>query len=85
MEETAFAETDDFSACTGHMDLSVVIRVAGLTEAGGLYALDETGNASGSSEEAWPGWNDETKAYVTSLEEKDWMVWKWKVRFGEIL
>lgn len=71
--ETAFAETDDFSACTGHMDLSVVIRVAGLTEAGGLYALDETGNASGSSEEAWPGWNDETKAYVTSLEEKDWM------------
>ncbi len=59
--------------CTGHMDLSVVIRMAGLTEQNGLYTLDEAGNSGISPEDGWPGWNEETRAYVASLEEKDWM------------
>lgn len=73
ISETAREKQAVSSVCTGHMDLSVVIQLTGLTEQNSLYTLDEAGNTENLSEGQWPGWNEETRAYVASLEERDWM------------
>lgn len=59
--------------CPGHVDLTIIMRIAGLTEENNLFKLDPTGNdESGYTEDGWQGWNEENVRAAAALAEEDW-------------
>lgn len=73
--ETSAAEEQKSSglSCPGHVDLTITMKIGGLNEGAGLFALDAVGNdASKYSESAWQGWSEENRAAAISLASEDW-------------
>lgn len=69
--ETAGDEGELF--CPGHVDLTIVLKIAGLTEENNLFTLDATGNdESGYTQNGWQGWKEENRQAALRLAEKDW-------------
>lgn len=65
------AAADDY--CPGHVDLIVDMKITGIKEHNNLFKLDSIGNdPAGITENGWPGWNDETIAFVRQLAGQDW-------------
>ena len=59
--------------CPGHVDLTIVLKIAGLTEENNLFTLDATGNdESGYTQNGWQGWKEEKRQAALRLAEKDW-------------
>ena len=59
--------------CPGHVDLTITMKIGGLNESAGLFALDATGNdESKFSEGGWQGWTEENRAAAISLAAEDW-------------
>lgn len=58
--------------CPGHLNLKVTATIAGLGEAGGLYALDQRGNNPEGFNESWQGWTEEARGHVNELQSQDW-------------
>lgn len=72
-ESNASGNSSGHTDCPGHIDLIIRMKICGLDETNGLYTLDTVGNdESNITEQGWPGWNDETKGYVTQLSSRDW-------------
>ncbi len=72
---SASPQTEDQSDlfCPGHVDLTIVLRIAGLSEQNNLFALDATGNdENGYTEDGWQGWNEENRLAARRLAGKDW-------------
>ncbi len=66
-------DSEEKTDCPGHIDLIINMKICGLKESKGLYALDTAGNSKKNIAKAgWPGWNEETKAYVINLSKQDW-------------
>lgn len=60
-------------SCPGHVDLTITMKIGGLNESAGLFALDATGNdESKFSEGGWQGWTEENRAAAISLAAEDW-------------
>lgn len=50
----------------GHVDLTITMKIGGLNESAGLFALDATGNdESKFSEGGWQGWTEENRAALS--------------------
>ena len=59
--------------CPGHVDLTIVLRIAGMNEEKGLFARDPMGNLERSSDpNGWQGWTEENRAAALALAAKDW-------------
>ncbi len=59
--------------CPGHVDLTIVLRIAGLDEEKGLFARDPMGRLERSTDpEGWQGWTEENQAAARLLALKDW-------------
>ncbi len=60
-------------SCPGHVDLTITMKIGGLNESAGLFALDATGNdESKFSEGGWQGWTEENRAAAIALAAEDW-------------
>ena len=60
-------------SCPGHVDLTVTMKIGGLTEGAGLFALDAAGNdESKYTEGGWQGWTEENRAAAIALASEDW-------------
>ncbi len=60
-------------SCPGHVDLTITMKIGGLTEASGLFALDVAGNdESLYTEDGWQGWTEENRQAVIQLASEDW-------------
>ena len=60
-------------SCPGHVDLTITMKIGGLNEGAGLFALDAAGNdESKFSEGGWQGWTEENRAAAISLAAEDW-------------
>jgi hypothetical protein len=61
------------SSCPGHIDLIIYMKIRGLDEKNGLYAVDTAGN---DPEQigigGWEGWTDENRTYAHNLSYQDW-------------
>ncbi len=59
--------------CPGHVDLTIVLKIAGLGEENNLFTLDASGNdESGYTQDGWQGWTEENRQAALGLAEKDW-------------
>ncbi len=59
--------------CPGHVDLTIVLKIAGLTEENNLFTLDAAGNDESSySQDGWQGWKEENRQAALHLAQKDW-------------
>ena len=73
--ETSTAEKIETSglSCPGHVDLTITMKIGGLNEGAGLFALDAAGNDESKFDEGgWQGWTDENRAAAISLASEDW-------------
>lgn len=75
-------------SCPGHVDLVVNLRIVGLEETRGLFALDPVGNVAepepavdvlknsesvkSAEENQWQGWTPDNQAAAKSLAGRDW-------------
>ncbi len=72
-EDTGDDEEDGELFCPGHVDLTIVLKIAGLTEENNLFTLDTSGNDENSyTQDGWQGWNEENRQAVLRLAAKDW-------------
>lgn len=79
-EESSAAETSaavesksSGLSCPGHVDLTVTMKIGGLSEGAGLFALDAAGNdESKYTEGGWQGWTDENRQAAIQLASEDW-------------
>lgn len=59
--------------CPGHVDLTITAKINGITERNNLFTLAAAeGGRKTESAQAWPGWNNYTKAYARKLYQQDW-------------
>ena len=71
--ETELAGDEGELFCPGHVDLTIVLKIAGLTEENNLFTLDATGNDENSyTQDGWQGWKEENRQAALRLAEKDW-------------
>lgn len=56
-----------FSACPGHTDLNINVKIIGINGRHTLFEL-----ASDEITDSWSGWNEQTIASAHALYEKDW-------------
>lgn len=60
-------------SCPGHVDLTITMKIGGLTGAASLFALDAAGNdESKYTDGGWQGWTEENRAAAISLASEDW-------------
>jgi cell wall-associated NlpC family hydrolase len=61
------------NSCPGHIDLIIYMKIRGLDEKNGLYAVDAAGNAPEQiGAGGWEGWTDENRTYAHNLSYLDW-------------
>lgn len=61
------------SACPGHVDLYIRVKLLGLEDKNGLLARDKIGNAvSKGLSDPWDGWTEENVAAVRAICDQDW-------------
>ena len=61
------------TACPGHVDLTVTMKIGGLSDAAGLFALDAAGNNAEAFEDGgWQGWTEENRQAAIALASEDW-------------
>jgi hypothetical protein len=59
--------------CPGHIDLIIYMKIRGLNEKNGLYAVDDVGNDTEQlGVNGWEGWTSENQAYARNLSDLDW-------------
>lgn len=59
--------------CPGHVDLTIVLKIAGLTEENNLFTMDASGNDENSyTQDGWQGWTEENRQAALGLAEKEW-------------
>ena len=60
-------------SCPGHVDLTVTMKIGGLTESASLFSLDAAGNdESKFTEGGWQGWTEENRQAAIALASEDW-------------
>lgn len=73
---TDSAETADGSKkliCPGHVDLTITMKIAGVTEKNSLFELDSIGNSEENmSEDGWQGWTEENRQAVKLIAGENW-------------
>lgn len=73
--ETSAADEQKGSglSCPGHVDLTITMKIGGLTEGASLFALDAAGNdESLYTEGGWQGWTEENRQAAIALASEDW-------------
>lgn len=61
------------TSCPGHVDLTITMKIGGLKEAAGLFALDAAGNDTTKfAEGGWQGWTPENRQAAIQLASEDW-------------
>lgn len=71
-------ENVEFTACPGHVDLIIHMKIHGLNEQNSLFSIDsfqDTGASAEQSEEdssGWEGWTDANQAAAIALSQQDW-------------
>ncbi len=59
--------------CPGHVDLTITLKLCGLTETNGLFSLDTIGNdLSQGTENGWQGWTKENRQAAILQADEDW-------------
>jgi hypothetical protein len=67
------SRTVTHNSCPGHIDLIIYMKIRGLDEKNGLYAVDAAGNALEQiGVDGWEGWTDENRTYAHNLSDLDW-------------
>jgi hypothetical protein len=67
------SRTVTHNSCPGHIDLIIYMKIRGLDEKNGLYAVDAVGNAPEQiGADGWEGWTDENRTYAHNLSDLDW-------------
>ncbi len=73
---TDSAQTADGSKkliCPGHVDLTITMKIAGVTEKNSLFELDSIGNSEENmSEDGWQGWTEENRQAVKLIAGENW-------------
>ena len=60
-------------SCPGHVDLTVTMKIGGLTESASLFSLDAAGNGESKfTEGGWQGWTEENRQAAIALASEDW-------------
>ncbi len=70
LDEPLSAEEED-SACPGHVDLQIQVRILGINDKHGLFSIDQTGNTP-DLENGWEGWTEENQNFANSIAQQDW-------------
>ncbi len=71
--EASSQEPETTRICPGHVDLTIVLKITGLTEQNNLFLLDQTGNDEKNyKEDGWQGWTEENRQAALQVAEKDW-------------
>lgn len=59
--------------CPGHVDLTITMKIAGVTEKNSLFELDTIGNSEENmSEGGWQGWTEENRQAVKLIAGENW-------------
>lgn len=60
-------------SCPGHVDLTIMLKVCGITENNSLFSLDAIGNeVNPDTENKWQGWTEENRQAAIALASEDW-------------
>ena len=59
--------------CPGHVDLTITMKIAGVTENNSLFELDTIGNSEENvSVDGWQGWTEENRQAVRLIAGENW-------------
>ena len=61
------------SYCPGHVDIYVTIKIRGIDDKNGLFAVDKIGNDPANFNDKWQGWTEERIAEAKALNSQDWL------------